>query len=326
MRGNGLFGVLLLLLGLGLGGCNYASAAGAPPGPYSVGVTTRLFDDAPAAQPLVTEIWYPTRHELATVDALYCDSYMGHARRDAPMLEDEALHPLVVLSHGKYGTRYDLSWLAEALAAQGYLVVAVNHPGSDIGSYDRNEAWKIWTRADTLSQVIDRVLQDPEFGQRVDARRIGAAGYSLGGSTVLLLGGAQVDPNRFTQYFPESGSADMSPHRDDRVRAVVAIAPGTARAFAAEGVEAVQVPALIVSGHDDQVAPEERNARFFANNIHAAVWKSLPRATHSSFQPQCANLESLLHHRLCAETGVTRDSAHAQVEMWVQKFLATSLR
>lgn len=326
MRANKFCTAFALLLAAAPSACTRASAAGAPPGPYSVGVTTRLFDASPATQPLITEIWYPTQHALAAVDALYCDSYMGHALRDAPVVQSAAPFALVVLSHGKYGTRYDLSWLAEALASQGYIVAAVNHPGSDIGSYVDSEAWKLWVRAKTLSQVIDHVLGDPELGQLVDARRIGAAGYSLGGSTVLVLGGARVDADKFALAFPDSGRVDTASYRDDRVRVVVALAPGTGRAFTPEGVEAVRVPTLIVSGHDDQVAPEEHNARFFADNIAGAVWDSLPQGTHTSFQPQCANLESVLHLRLCAEDGMPRDAAHAQVETWVRLFLASSLR
>jgi predicted dienelactone hydrolase len=42
-----------------------------------------------------------------------------------------------------------------------------------------------WERAKDLSTVLDDVLADPDFGPHIDRRRIGAAGFSLGGYTVI---------------------------------------------------------------------------------------------------------------------------------------------
>jgi len=49
--------------------------------------------------------------------------------KDAPP-SDEALRPLVVFSHGYSGTWRNLSWLAEELAKEGYIVAAPDHPGT----------------------------------------------------------------------------------------------------------------------------------------------------------------------------------------------------
>ncbi len=46
-----------------------------------------------------------------------------------------------------------------------------------------------WLRARDLSAVIDGMLADATFGPRIDVSRIGAAGHSLGGYTVLALAG-----------------------------------------------------------------------------------------------------------------------------------------
>jgi predicted dienelactone hydrolase len=40
-------------------------------------------------------------------------------------------HPVILLSHGFGGGAEDLSWLAGGLAARGYVVIGVDHPGNN---------------------------------------------------------------------------------------------------------------------------------------------------------------------------------------------------
>jgi len=44
-----------------------------------------------------------------------------------------------------------------------------------------------WERARDLSAVIDGMLSDPTFMPRIDRQRIGAAGFSLGGYTMIAI-------------------------------------------------------------------------------------------------------------------------------------------
>jgi predicted dienelactone hydrolase len=78
------------------------------------------------------------------------------------------------------------------------VVVAVDHPGNNSNATLTPEGMALWwERATDLSQVLDGMLADPEFGRRIDAARVGAAGFSLGGYTVLELAGAQTDISTF---------------------------------------------------------------------------------------------------------------------------------
>ncbi|MBK8191218.1 MAG: hypothetical protein IPK79_12310 [Vampirovibrionales bacterium] len=63
----------------------------------------------------------PTRGDRAIKTRLYLPASQG----DRPA-------PLVVLSHGLGGSEKTLEYLAEHLTSQGYAVVAMNHPGSDV--------------------------------------------------------------------------------------------------------------------------------------------------------------------------------------------------
>ena len=44
-----------------------------------------------------------------------------------------------------------------------------------------------WDRVRDLSAVIDGMLSDPTFMPRIDRQRIGAAGFSLGGYTMIAI-------------------------------------------------------------------------------------------------------------------------------------------
>src|SRR5262249_30365968 len=95
-------------------------------------------------------------------------------------------HPLILLSHGFGGTASDLAWLGTALAAHGFIAVAVNHPGHNaLEAYTVEGYSLMWLGAVDLGAVIDAVLNDKTFGNRIDPARIGAAGHSLGGYTVV---------------------------------------------------------------------------------------------------------------------------------------------
>jgi len=47
-----------------------------------------------------------------------------------------------------------------------------------------------WERARDLSAVIEDILADPTFTTPIDAERIGAAGFSQGGYTMIAIAGA----------------------------------------------------------------------------------------------------------------------------------------
>jgi len=131
--------------------------------------------------------------------------------------------PLVVFSHGYAGCATQSKFLTEALAHAGYLVAAPNHHDALCGgaaghrftrpqeSFIEDGAWSDATyrdRAADIGALLDAVLAARSFdGVPVDAGRVGLAGHSLGGYTVLGLAGA----------WPS--------WKDSRVKAVLALSP-----------------------------------------------------------------------------------------------------
>jgi predicted dienelactone hydrolase len=123
----------------------------------------------------------------------------GSAAQNAELAPSLSPFPLILLSHGSGGSATQLAWLGAALARAGYIAVAVDHPGNNFLDGNTPEGFVLWwERATDLSNVLDGMLADPEFGHRIDDSRIGAAGFSIGGETVLALAGAQADISEIT--------------------------------------------------------------------------------------------------------------------------------
>jgi fermentation-respiration switch protein FrsA (DUF1100 family) len=147
-------------------------------------------------------------------------------------------YPLVVLAHGLNGHPRKFSRLLETWARAGYVVAAPAFPFTNdetgtafVADYDDQPA--------DVSFVIDEVLRlsrdrgDALYG-RVDRSRIGVAGLSLGGGTVL-------------------GLTYNDCCRDDRVDAVISMA-GFRLPF--DGAYALEgVPLLLMHGDADLAAP-----------------------------------------------------------------------
>jgi predicted dienelactone hydrolase len=133
-------------------------------------------------------------------------------------------YPVVLFSHGFGGCNTQSTFLMDALAEAGYFVLAPNHPDARCGSarnggagwrpeepFRKEAEWSDATyhgRATDLQSVLDAVLREKTFqGVPVDSSRVGLAGHSLGGYTVLGLAGA----------WPS--------WKDSRVKAVLALSP-----------------------------------------------------------------------------------------------------
>jgi dienelactone hydrolase len=122
--------------------------------------------------------------------------------------------PLIVFSHGAGASKDDYQPLVRHWAAKGYIVLQVNH--EDSGAADRQERYQAWSsRPGDISALLDHLddieSQVPELRGRIDRKHIGAAGHSFGGQTAQMIGGF-----RF---------ADADSYRDERVSAVVLLAP-----------------------------------------------------------------------------------------------------
>jgi predicted dienelactone hydrolase len=345
---------------------------GAPPErPQKVGRVARSYVDTQriswsgdGPRPLRSTLWFPTDSAAEEEPWLIGSRVLplfeaGWSVPDAKLSAGGERHPLVVMSHGTGGATAQLSWLGEALAADGYVVAAVNHHGNTaIEEKTPHGFFLWWERAEDLRRLIDRILQDEAFASRVDPRRIGAVGFSLGGYTVLELAGARTDLARLQRYCagrdedpscklpPEApfSREDLARHiegdprfrasmerqghsyRDPRVRSVVALAPAAGMALTEASLERISIPSLIVVGDRDTTAPAASNASRVAELVPGARFVLLPGVRHYSFLAQCGALGRLVASYACAEDGdLPRRDIHRRVARLVREFFAATL-
>ena len=172
----------------------------------------------------VVAVWYPTTarpHKHA-----YTSSFSGDVAPDsAPSTVSGKRVPLVVFSHGDFGCGTQSIAFTEELARHGYVVAAPDHADASIchiippvtrskpapqPSVFKPETWDDKTFADRradIEAVIDGLVANSEFARVIDSERIGAAGHSLGGYTVVGMAGG----------WPS--------WTDSRIRAVLAFSP-----------------------------------------------------------------------------------------------------
>lgn len=211
-------------------------------------------------------------------------------------------HPVVLLSHGTGGSADSLAWLAEALCASGFLVAAVDHHGNTSVEDYLVEGFVFgWERARDLSVLLDHVAAVED----VDASRVGAAGFSLGGYTVMALLGARIDPGTVgavvdgtlpapaVPEFPDlvatlrrgydderlaaivaDGSGSMA---DERVRAGFAVAPALGLLVSPESLGLVDAPVELRWGDADDICPPQENALVYLDALPGASGHSVGR-------------------------------------------------
>lgn len=111
--------------------------------------------------------------------------------------------PLIVFSHQSFGSRRAATFLTNHLASHGYVVGALDHSEVVVPEVAGNLDEIVASRFPDIQFLIDRVLQAGLGDTAADAKRIGIVGHSFGGWTALA-----------------------APESDERIAAVVALAPG----------------------------------------------------------------------------------------------------
>jgi predicted dienelactone hydrolase len=339
---------------------------------YKVGVVNRQFTppepydwrDA-KTHALVTDIWYPADPAsveqpqwIGNPDAPFASA--GKAARNAKPIATPEKFPLILLSHGIGGSSYMMAWLGSSLASHGFIAAAVNHPGNNaLEDYTIPGAVFWGQRAHDLSALLDLLLADQTFGTRIDPKRVGAAGFSLGGLTVLELAGGIAEFSRYLD-FCKSPKADgmcndtleypgllakvtalaktdpaiqaalaenSKSHRDPRIRAIFAMAPALGPAFDPASLVKISIPVQIVAGAVDTTVPPDSSAKFFAAHIPGAQLTIFQAVGHYTFLATCGELGNRTQPRLCIDqAGILRDEIHAQTATMAYHFFDASLK
>jgi predicted dienelactone hydrolase len=312
---------------------------------------------------LVTNVWFPVSASASMSNHTIGPPgrplfRLGAWAEDVPPAAGR--FPLIVLSHGTGGSALIMAWLARALASDGFVVAAVNHPGNNaLEAYTAEGFLVWWERARDLTTVIDAVLRDDALRDIVDQRRIGAVGFSLGGYAVIEIAGGRSDPALFQAFcrssaaqgcdsppeFPDLFSrwtalAATNPafqqatlesgrsYRDPRIRAVFAIAPALGPAFITESLMQITMPVAITAGESDPIVPVGPNARRLAEAIPGARLVLQPGGVgHYTFLAACTDAGRTVQPQLCNDSGgADREAVHRRTAQAAVAFFDETLR
>ncbi len=253
--------------------------------------------------------------------------------RDADPVVADAW-PLVMFSHGRGSNGLYYAWFAQYLAARGYIVAALDHYRAN--TWDSTIAYlanRLWQRPIDIGLAITFLLDDPFWGSRIDATRIGVAGHSQGGFTALWIGGAKVDADKYLAFqrgwrnnlmvpehlrnaLPLDAGPALDVH-DARVKAVFAMAPGIIQAFGMDeaGLRALSVPTYITVGAGDTQTPPADNAAFAAEHIPGAELYVIPgRVGHEIFVNACNEIGRDEFPGSCIDApGIDRATLHQTI-------------
>jgi predicted dienelactone hydrolase len=157
----------------------------------------------------------------------------------------------------------------------------------------------VWDRPVDISLLLDHLLDDRDLSVLIDKNRIGAAGFSSGGYTVLALGGAIYNLELMNKYCSSEGhgpdcelayddtdvdytNAALS-YKDNRIKAIFAMAPAIGPGITIESLESIDIPVYITAAADDELAYTSYNAIRYADNIPESHLELLPSGGHFIF-------------------------------------------
>ncbi len=202
------------------------------------------------------------------------DLYLPKTQSQQPLI------PLIIISHGLGSDLTTFAYLAKHLASHGFAVAVPEHPGSNahqieslLTGLDRDVTppQELIDRPLDIQFLLDRLATD--YGKQIDTNNVGIIGQSFGAYTALAVAGAQLNwlalendcdniKNSWNLSLLVQCLALQTPSydrnielQDDRIGSAIAINPLTSSVFGLEGLEQVNVPAMIVSGSADPITP-----------------------------------------------------------------------
>jgi predicted dienelactone hydrolase len=207
--------------------------------------------------------------------------------------------PAVVVSHGLGGSRDGLGYLGRALVEAGFLVMHVQHPGTDstvwqgAGNLSTAMAAAALDAGQALARLQDGSFALDELGRRtasagplrgrVDTARLAMAGHSYGAWTVQHLLGQRLPGGERGLALP-----------DARLKAGIALSPVPPRGLSARfAFGRIGTPLLHVTGTQDHgylegATPADREIPFRSISGPPQVLAVLAGANHAAFADEPA--------------------------------------
>lgn len=292
------------------------------------------------AEPLQIAVWSPC---AAPAGEVKLRTLTLPGTTDCPVVGEKL--PLILMSHGFGGSFTGHHDTAETLADAGFVVVAVNHP-VDSGAGDM-------TRADTLAVLVERsadikraidyMLDAWPDRTKLDPGKIGFFGFSRGGYTGLIVGGANPDISKATAFcdvpYPKPSCEELRRNalptqaivHDPRVKAMVLADPAFGPLFDRDALKDVKIPTQIWAS---ELSGEDRISEVNPGYV-VAINESLPikadyhvvrNAGHFVFLVPCsADLAARLPKICTDRPGFDRTAFHRELNADILAFYRKQL-
>lgn len=310
---------------------------------YSAGYqTTRIMDAN--SRPIALDIWFP-ESDAPEVTHNYGIS-KGSVAAGAAIVGDHL--PIVLLSHGAMGAASNYSWIAEALARRGYLVLGVSHfgesPAFGPSTVNPSNVSHFGDRTRDFKVALAYLISQPAYASHVDATRIGLLGHSSGGTTVMMLAGGVFMPADIAAYcrtnaakgdksclYPTAGAMDpkQTPEAlDMHVDAVVALDPALGAGFGKEALAGVAGPVLVIGSRQNDFLHFDAHAGRFMALLPSAERVTLQGGEgHFVYVDVCEVTIQALGVPLCKDReGVDRAAVHERLSNTIVAFFDRTLR
>ena len=314
------------------------------------GFQIESFTDTKRTRPVLIDWWYPVDDAPAsTFNYGLGTGRIAEAGAIAP-----GRFPLVMLSHGALGAARNYSWIAEALARQGFVVAGVSHFGESYvygsDSIDPQAVLQHWERPEDVRVALDFILSESAFRESVNGQRVGFVGHSSGGATALQLAGVRTDSQRMSHYcnspkaikdrgcdyarnVPDTAlsqiqtPAAMHDYRDSRLRAFVALDPALGPAFHDYSSVPPGLRVLLIASSNNDFLTFEHHASAIAARLPQAqkLWLDNGKG-HFVYLNPCALDIDANGVALCQDrSGVDRVGVQRQLRSRIVAFFKESL-
>ena len=261
------------------------------PGPYYVGKRTFTFEDASRdGRKIGVTVFYPAaRPEGSTGSQL-----LAGANRDPDL--SGAPYPLILT-----GPDSGNQLLKSHLASHGFVMAIVHLPGPIVVNWD---LWVVDYPRDFLF-ALDQIASKPLEGldSVIDSDHVGVTGYSGDGSISLAVSGVCIDPDFYLTHCEQAPAmepafsawyldltctlaekwAEFAAHvgdeitvsdgglwqavTDERIRAVVPMAPDGAWLYGERGLAMADRPMLIIAPTEDEYTPYQIETAYIFEHV-----------------------------------------------------------
>lgn len=301
--------------------------------------------------PAVQTVWYPPVQEKEIKLTV-----KGRALQDAAPNITDGPYPLVIFAGGWANFRQTYSYLKEHLASHGFVVISWDIREENYEAFWAGAALRPLDAQRTIDYADQLTARGGALAGMIDTEHIAVAGHSSGGSSALWEGGAQMSLGWCTAHADQivefTNCSQFPAHKeeiatmlglasvpeglwpatnDPRIDAIIPMSPdGDTWGASYEGVNAIQVPTLLMAASHDTIIKPEGSENLLYPQIGAAE-KSLvvfENADHLIFFNDCRDAPWLYEFMdwICYEPVWDRDRGHDLTNHFVTAFLLAELK